>query len=83
MKKQSLLDSLRGLLRQSFELGRRGALQEKQARAQGYADGYLRALADVGIANERDLLQLVQEVRRGSFGPATAVFQPEDQSLAV
>ncbi len=82
-KKEALLQSLRTLLRASFELRRQGALNEKQAKAQGYADGYLRALVDAGIASERELLVFVQDVRRGVEGPSTVAVSVDESVFAA
>lgn len=82
-KKSALLGSLRNLLRTSFDLRARGALVEKQAKAQGYADGYLQALADAGIADERELLEFVRDVRRGVDGPETAAVATDESIFAA
>jgi len=83
-KKNALLATLCGLLRTSFELRHEGASYEKQARAQGYADGFMRSLLDGGLVSQRELLEFVQGVRRGVDGPATvALAQDEPESNAT
>lgn len=68
--KAQLLDTLRGLLRESFRLRSEGTAYAKLALAQGYADGYMRMLVDAGICSQAELLALVGDVRRGVDGPA-------------
>jgi hypothetical protein len=72
INKAQLLDTLRGLLRDSFRLRNEGTAYAKLALAQGYADGYMRMLTDAGICTQSELLTLVGEVRRGVDGPAVA-----------
>lgn len=55
---------LRTMLQDLFEVDRRGARGDKLARVHGYADGYMRALVDLGFATQKDLLELVLEERR-------------------
>lgn len=55
---------LRSMLRDLFEADSRGARREKLARAHGYTDGYMRALIDLGVTTQRDLLDLVLDERR-------------------
>ncbi len=71
-KKQALLETLRELLCRSFELRRAGGAHAQLTQAQGYADGYMRALLETGVVAERELLAFVVDVRRGVEGPATA-----------
>ena len=55
---------LRGMLRDLFEVDRRGARGDKLARVHGYADGYMRALVDLGHATQKELLEIVLDERR-------------------
>jgi hypothetical protein len=57
---------LRTMLRELFEADSRGARRDRLARAHGYADGYMKALVDLGHADERRLLGIVLEERRRS-----------------
>ena len=57
-------DILRTMLRDLFEVDRRGARGDKLARVHGYTDGYMRALVDLGFSTQKELLQLVLEERR-------------------
>jgi hypothetical protein len=62
---------LRLLLREAFQSRAEGAGQPRLARAQGYADGYMRALLDDGRATPAELLAVVAEERARIGGPAT------------
>lgn len=55
---------LRGLLRDMIEVDGRGARGDELARVHGYVDGYMRALVDLGIASQRELLEVVLDERR-------------------
>jgi hypothetical protein len=68
---ETLVYSLRGMLREVFRLRNEGAAQAKLAKAQGYADGYMRALLGTGVIDQEGLLQVIAEERRASDGPAT------------
>ena len=59
-----LLETLKTLLRDVLKARFDGAAYAKLARAHGYADGYMRALMDAGLVNQKDLLKLVGEERR-------------------
>lgn len=71
---------LRNMLRDLFEADSRGARRDKLARAHGYADGYMRALLDLGVAEQKQLLQVVLEERqRQSATPQKRRFDPVPQ----
>jgi len=70
-QKDGMLDTLRGLLRETCRLRNEGSQYAKLAHAQGYADGYMKMLLDGGFVDQRELLSLITEVRRGVDGPAT------------
>jgi hypothetical protein len=59
---------LRKMLQDLFEADSQGARREKLARAHGYADGYMRAMLDLGVTTQKDLLALVLEERQRSAG---------------
>ena len=82
-KRDALLDTLRGLLRESFELRYRGASYALQARAQGYADGFMRSLLDSGLMTEREMLTFVRDVRWGVDGPSTTTLPSDDSIFAA
>lgn len=64
MDKLQLVETLRGLLRDNMDARFAGGAYAKLARAQGYADGFMAALIDAGIFEERELLAIVTEERR-------------------
>jgi hypothetical protein len=69
--KAHLLTELRSLLAESFRTRAEGGLHPRVSRAQGMADGYMRALLDGGLCSQKELLQLVSEERARAFGPST------------
>jgi hypothetical protein len=69
--KTEMLETLRQLLREAFVMREAGGAHARLARAQGYADGYMRALMDANLVEQRELLAVVSEERRGVLGPAT------------
>lgn len=71
MGKADMLRELRNVLRESFTLQHEGGSYAKLSRAQGVADGYMRALLDSGLSTNRELLALVAEERTAVRGPAT------------
>jgi hypothetical protein len=81
--KLEMLQNLRMLLREAFQLRNRGAAYAKISRAQGYADGYMRMLLDVQLVDQRELLRLIGEERCSIDGPATSVVEKESQVVAA
>ena len=63
-KQKQALRRLREMMNQLFEIRYGGADAVRIARAQGLADGYMRALSDLGAVKEWELLDLVDEERR-------------------
>ena len=67
---EELMAEARKLLRAAIEARYQGGAHgDKQQRA-AYADGYLRALGDAGLASAHELLQLVADTRGELQGPA-------------
>ena len=64
MNLDELKGTLRGLVRKTIETRFSGANYATLAQARGYADGYMRALLDAGLIDQRQLLALVSEERR-------------------
>ena len=64
MNLSELKDTLRGLVRKTIETRFSGANYATLAQARGYADGYMRALLDAGLLDQKELLALVNEERR-------------------
>jgi hypothetical protein len=76
MPKVPLVQTLRELLRDVFRQRGGGVPNARFARALGYTDGYMQALIDAGVAEERELLQVVSEERTRADGPGSAEIQP-------
>jgi hypothetical protein len=64
MNLDELKGTLRGLVRKTIETRFSGANYATLAQARGYADGYMRALLDAGLIDQRQLLELVNAERR-------------------
>ncbi len=77
MGKADMLRELRKVLRESFTLQHEGVAYAKLSRAQGVADGYMRALLDIGIASQKELSRIVAEERAKKLGPATQTLAPD------
>jgi len=81
--KSEMLQNLRMLLREAFQLRNQGAAYAKISRAQGYADGYMRMLTDAGMVDQRELLSLIGEERCSIDGPATSVVERDSHVIAA
>ena len=75
--KAEMLSTLRTLLRDALTLQHEGAGCLRLGRAQGIADGFLRALLESGMAPSAELLAIVAEERAARSGPATRVLTRE------
>src|SRR5512136_2459706 len=64
MSKREAIAKLRTCLAGLFDSRHHGAAAVRYARAQGFADGYMQALSDMGLVEDRELLDLVGEERR-------------------
>lgn len=64
MSKDSLIRTLREILRDVMKARFDGGSYAKLARANGYADGYMRALLDAGIMDQREMLTFVGNERQ-------------------
>ena len=76
MTKQDAFRELRVRLADLFDARFAGVETARYAAAQGFADGYMRALEDMGLASGRELLGVVHEerhraARRADLGPAS------------
>ncbi len=67
MSKEELLSRVCELIGQVTEARFEGALYAKLARAHGYADGYMRALMDVGLVDRDELLRAVGKARQDAL----------------
>ena len=63
IRKQTL-SRLRTIVHELYEARYEGASAGRIYRAQGMADGYMRALIDLGVAREAELLALIDEEQR-------------------
>ncbi|MGB5811590.1 MAG: hypothetical protein WBG86_13720 [Polyangiales bacterium] len=64
MNVDELKGTLRGLVRKTIETRFSGANYASLAQARGYADGYMRALLDAELVDQKQLLELVNRERR-------------------
>jgi hypothetical protein len=81
--KAEIHDILRALLRESLRLQATGASQPKLSLAQGYVDGFIRALVESGLSDHKTMLAIVREVRGELGGPATGTVENPAQTLAA
>ena len=65
-KQKQSLQMLREMMRELFDARFGGADSARIVRAQGLADGYMRALSDMGVVKEWELLDLIDDERRRS-----------------
>jgi hypothetical protein len=83
-KTQSELhDVLRSLLRDSMRLHADGAMGPRLAKADGYVDGFIRALVEAGLSDHKVILAIVRDVRRELGGPATRSLEGDSPTLAA
>ncbi len=64
MNLNELKGTVRDLVRKTIETRFSGANYATLAQARGYADGYMRALLDAGLIDQKQLLDLVNAERR-------------------
>jgi len=79
--KARMIRTLRGLLSETCRLRNEGVAYAKLSHAQGYADGYMKVLTDAGYVTQRELLDIVVDVRRGVDGPATRTLSVSQEAL--
>jgi hypothetical protein len=72
-----VISELRTMLRDMLAASTTGASGARFARAQGLADGYMRALLDLGVCTQSELLAVVSAERARVAGPAIRVLEPE------
>ncbi len=68
--KAEVLGELRAMLRDIFVAKSQGETHARLARAHGYVDGYMRALLETGLAEKKELLEIVASERERCSGPA-------------
>ena len=74
--KSEMLRELEKMLYDVFAARAAGTSHPRTARAHGYVDGYMKALLETGMADEKELLGLVARQREKVDGPATLELQP-------
>ena len=73
MAKEELIKVVRDLLRDATRARFEGAAYARLSRVHGYTDGYMAALLDAGVIEQRTLLDVVSEERhRLAEAPALA-----------
>lgn len=72
MGNKEIVVRLRAILSEAFEENYQGANGARHARAQGLADGYMRALADLGVVSQEELLALIADERGRAVDRADA-----------
>lgn len=80
--KAELLFELRGMMRDLLALRSSGEVYPRLARAHGYVDGYMRVLLDMGVATQKELVEIVAEERERASGPAMRVLDAQDTAVA-
>jgi hypothetical protein len=80
--KDTLIQTLRGLLGEAFSMREAGARQGELGRSLGYADGYMRVLLDTGMLSRPELLSVVAQERARHLGPATRTLGSEETLAA-
>ncbi len=76
MTKQETMTRLRGMLKELFNNKYQGANGHTYARAQGLADGYMFALVDLNVVDDKELLEIVQQERRSGAKRAEIAVVP-------
>jgi hypothetical protein len=66
MSKNEVVTQLRNHLAELFDARFAGARAVRFSRAQGFADGYMRALEDLGCVQVSELVRIVGEERRNA-----------------
>lgn len=78
-----LHEILRSLLRESMRLHTEGASGLRLGRADGYVDGFVRALVESGLADHASILAIVKGVRREQAGAPTGELKTDSATLAA
>ena len=72
MELNHLKNIVRALVRETIETRFNGAQGNELAQKRGYADGYMKALLDLQLVTQRDLLELVGDERKRFVQEASA-----------
>ncbi len=81
--KAELVSQLQTMLRDVFAAASAGTAYARIARAHGYVDGFMRALLDVGVMEQRELVELVAAERERASGPAMRVIESSKDVAAA
>jgi hypothetical protein len=81
--KSEMLKTLKTMLDEALRMRNEGATFTRITRAQGYVDGYMRALLDSGVVTSAELLRLVAEQRRAVDGPSTRILSEEPRNVVA
>ena len=81
--KAEVIAELQTMLRDVLSAASGGTSYARIARAHGYVDGYMRALIDLGVAEQKELVQLVAAERERASGPAVRVLSADDEIAAA
>jgi hypothetical protein len=76
MSKREAISKLRTCLADLFDTRHRGTDAPRYAKAQGFADGYMQALADMNLVDDREMLAVVNEERRRAAARADVGLAP-------
>ena len=76
MSKREAISKLRHCLADLFDSRYEGAAAPRYAKAQGFADGYMQALADMQLVDDREMLAVVNEERKRAASRADVGFAP-------
>lgn len=74
---------LKSLLRDSMRLHSEGAPGSRLGQADGYVDGFIRALVEAGLSDHATILSVIRDTRREFAGPATRVLEADAKTLAA
>lgn len=83
MHDQELLAQVRDLFRKALEARFAGVPQPTRTRAQGYADGYMRALLDAGVVDQKTLLEVIGGERRSHASAPPAPVEVEAATVGA
>jgi hypothetical protein len=78
-----LHEILRSLLRESMRLHTEGASGVRLGHADGYVDGFVRALVESGLADQASVLAIIKGVRREHCGAALGELETDSATLAA
>jgi hypothetical protein len=81
--KAEMMTELQRMLRDILAASSAGTRYTRVARAHGYIDGYMRALLDLDVATQAELVEVVAVQRERIGGPATRVVEFSPDEIAV